>query len=97
VAYDLTISQDEIDAFADRYSESELVTIRNAAMDAITEDKNEVVITSLGMDNGNGSGQLTGKPRYLLALCQRAIAAKRSGNLGGLVNRVNFATRRLET
>ena len=93
-----TISQDEIDSFADRFSVNELTTIRNAAQDAMLADKSEVVITQLNMDSGGGSGQLTGKPRYLMVLAQRAIAQiNNGGGVPGILSSVNFSTRRCET
>lgn len=93
-----TVTQDEIDSFVDRFNLEELTTIRNAAQDAMLADKSEVVITALNMDSGGGTGQLTGKPRYLMVLAQRAIGQKNNaGGVPGVLSSVNFSTRRCET
>lgn len=92
-----TIQRAEILAFADRFSKTELRDIRNAAQDAIIADSSDVTVTSLGLGGTNGTGVITGKPRYLMTLATAAMEYQDNAGEPPMASAINFRTRRIET
>jgi hypothetical protein len=84
------ISQVMIRAYAEEYSEDQLIAWRRAALEAQAASLPRVELTSMGMDGVNGAGMWVDKdPLYLIELFTAVLECIRSGGVDGGGRRVN--------